>query len=396
MSNQLTTEKYSERIKNKNVIPLEEYIKHDIKIKHKCLICNYEFYKQPHEIIRKEWKCNNCNTNKNTRNINKNNLWAKNIELAKLLANPEDGYKYSHGSKIKVDWKCPDCGNIIKDKGINTVNKQGLSCSICGDKISYPEKLMANILKELNINFYTEKYFDWCVFKLKNKNYKCRYDFVFEYNNQNYIIETDGGLGHGNEPHSKSEYTKEELIYVDKMKDKLAKENNYKLIRIKCYPSNFEYIKNSVMNSDMNILFDLSKIDWNECNKNSLKSKVIAACELWNSGIKSTKQIGNILKLHKEAISGYLKRCSKIGLCDYDVNKALMDGRKNGSIISYQTNKRKIICKNTNEIFNSVTDASEHFNINRTCISACINKRQNYAGKHPVTGEKLFWEYYSN
>ena len=31
------------------------------------------------------------------------------------------------------------------------------------------------------------------------------------------------------------------------------------------------------------------------------------------------------------------------------------------------------------------------YGINRNKISECINQKRQYAGKHPVTGEKLSW-----
>lgn len=34
-----------------------------------------------------------------------NDMWATNLDVAKLLANPEDGYKYTQYSNKKVNWK---------------------------------------------------------------------------------------------------------------------------------------------------------------------------------------------------------------------------------------------------------------------------------------------------
>lgn len=378
----LTNKQYAEKIKNKNLIPLEQYIDTNTNIKHLCLICNYEFYDNPHHIGAKNWKCDSCFPNNLAVVVGINDMWTTNPDLAKLLVNSEDGYKYSYGSEKRVDFKCPDCGNIIKDKSIKKINDRGLSCPICADGISYPQKLVANVLKELNINFDTEQFFDWCIFKLKNKDYRGRYDFVFKLDNQNYIVEADGGLGHGKKLHYKSNKTHEDNIYIDRMKDVLAKENNYEMIRINCEPSDLDFIKNNILNSKLNNLFDLSSVDWEICHKNSLKSKVIEACDLWNSGIKSTTKICKILKLHSSTIISYLKKCAEIGLCDY-VPKPGISSRK--SIM------KKVKCINTNEIFNSIKEASLQYNING--ISACCRKVCKSAGIHPVTGEKLIWEF---
>ena len=80
-------------------------------------------------------------------------MWTTNPELAKLLADPQDGYKYMEHSGKYVDWKCPSCGNIIKHKQINMVSRQKLSCPKCSDKFPYTEKFMYSFLQELNINF---------------------------------------------------------------------------------------------------------------------------------------------------------------------------------------------------------------------------------------------------
>ena len=54
---------------------------------------------------------------------------------------------------------------------------------------------------------------------------------------------------------------------------------------------------------------------------------------------------------------------------------------------------RKIICVTTGEKFDCITYAAETYNASRTNISNCLNGRRKTAGKHPITGEKLKWEY---
>ena len=58
---------------------------------------------------------------------------------------------------------------------------------------------------------------------------------------------------------------------------------------------------------------------------------------------------------------------------------------------------KKVKCVTTNEIFNSIKEAREYFNIkSMSSISECCNKKRKSAGKHPITKEKLEWEYYEN
>src|ERR1035437_4433913 len=89
--------------------------------------------------------------------IGLNDMWTTNSELAQLLLNSDDGYKYTKSSSIKINWKCPECGNIIKNNAPHKINRYGLSCNRCSDGISYPEKFMSSLLFQLGIDFETEK-----------------------------------------------------------------------------------------------------------------------------------------------------------------------------------------------------------------------------------------------
>ena len=55
--------------------------------------------------------------------------------------------------------------------------------------------------------------------------------------------------------------------------------------------------------------------------------------------------------------------------------------------------RRKVKCITTGEIFNCIKEASEKYNINRGNICSCCKGKLKFAGKHPITKEKLVWEY---
>jgi len=317
--------------------------------------------------------------------IENNNMWITNPEQAKLLLNPEDGYKYTQCSGKKVDWKCPNCGNIIKNKRISDVHHHGLSCPICSDGVSYPEKFMYNLLKQLNVDFEYQKKFDWCKFmnyKIHNKINYGIYDFVIE--PMKLIIETDGGLGHGKIVHSKTHISKEESIYRDNIKTKLAIRHNYKLLRIDCIVSQFYYLKRSILHSELSELFDLSQIDWEKCGHDSLKSCKIMACNYWNKGF-STLDISHILQLHQNTITRYLKDCNEVGLCKYNSKDSyLINNEKARS-----KEKIKVRCISTGEIFDSIAEADRKYNAPN--ISNCCYGKRKSSGK--LNGIKLQWEF---
>lgn len=146
-----------------------------------------------------------------------NDLWTTDPDSAIWLENSEDGYKYSAGSNVKVNIKCPHCNRSLKPKAIFDIVRRGINCEYCGDKNSYPNKLMNNILKELNVCFDSEFMPDWCKFNLPDgKPTYGRYDFVLP--NIKYIIEMDSGLGHGNNIYTNSGKSKDEDIYRDSQK----------------------------------------------------------------------------------------------------------------------------------------------------------------------------------
>ena len=55
-------------------------------------------------------------------------------------------------------------------------------------------------------------------------------------------------------------------------------------------------------------------------------------------------------------------------------------------------NRRKVICITTGKIFNSVTEASNYYNVARNTISFCCKVKLKSAGKLK-DGTKLQWKY---
>ena len=61
-----------------------------------------------------------------------------------------------------------------------------------------------------------------------------------------------------------------------------------------------------------------------------------------------------------------------------------------------EAKKIPIYCPQLNEIFSSAKEAEEKYKscgVNRTKISACLHGDRKSSGKHPITGEKLTWEF---
>jgi transcription elongation factor Elf1 len=283
--------------KNNTLYPIEKYVGMNTRILFKC---NKSYY-IPHVILHSHNNigCIKCNNNFG-KNVIKgiNDLWTTDPEIAELLLDYEDGYKYSRSSNKKLLFKCPNCGNI-KTSVLNNVSLLGyLSCNICGDGISIPEKFVSNFLSMNNINYKYDNATEW-------SNRK-RYDFII---NDDIIIETHGEQHYGNSGKFKG-LTIEKQYQNDQYKKELALNNGIKYyIELDCRVSILKHLKNSILNSNIPKIFNLNldNFNWNDCYKKTIKSKVVIASNLYDKGLTIT-EISKILKCHYTTISRYLER----------------------------------------------------------------------------------------
>lgn len=311
--------------------------------------------------------CPYCDKYGNTILKGFNDMWTTNPELAKQLLNPEDGYKYMQMSSEKVEWKCLDCGHIIKDKRISDINTQGLPCIKCTDGFSYPEKIIYNILNELDISFVYEKKFNWAIGK--------RYDFYIEVNNMKIIIEIHGSQHYVRGFDKCGGRTVEQEQENDTIKEFLAKENGIdEYIIIDARYSEFNYIKERIINSGLLELLGHSSLNWSNVYKNSQKSIVLKTIEIWENGL-SIKEISNKLNISISTIIRYLKRGFEIGICNYNKEESFKRGYKNGK---YQS-KQVVLLGMNNDVkvnYKSISEASKE-----ECLSVgsvnyyCKNQR---------------------
>jgi len=380
-----THEDFVKELNNKNnkieVLGLYNIANDTIKVQ--CLKCTGIWEPLAASLLRGN-SCPYCCPSPKKILIGLNDMWTTNKELAKLLLNPEDGYKYTQHSSRKVSWKCPDCKKIIKNISINTVSRYGLSCSKCGDGISFPNKIGFNLLEQLNTNFIPEYSPKW----IKPK----RYDFWFMFNSKEYILEMDGKLGHGN-INLLSGQTAQETRDIDENKDILAKENNIEVIRIDCKESDLNYIKINLINSELNNIFDLSIINWDKLYKYACTNLVKVACDHWNSGIKNTREIREVIKLSHPTIVRYLKQGAELGWCDYDPKKEFKRNLEDNKIKSANATSKRVMCIETKEIFKSISEAAKNvINGSDSHISSCCKGKRKSCGRLE-DGTLLHWEY---
>lgn len=365
---------------NEVYIPLEKYINARTKIlvRHNCNKCkNHEWETTPANLLT-GYGCPVCSGR--TAKLGINTIWDTDRWMVDLGVSEEDAKRYSRCSGKKIIVTCPDCGTR-KGMTIDHIYKRKTIGCPCGDGRSYPEKFIYNLLKQLNLEFETEYSPDW----IKPK----RYDFHIKDNDC--IIETHGKQHYSNISNFSSYGGKklEEEKVNDRYKKETALKNGIKhYIELDCSESNMDYIKNSILNSKLAKLFDLSNIDWNKCAEFANKNIVKEVCEYWNNKreYETTKHIENIFKLNRNTIIAYLKRGNKLGWCNYNAKEEIMKcGSKSGKLFCKQVE----MFKNGQNLgrFPSVAElerqSEELFGIKlfRSAVSrVCNNKASQYKG----------------
>ncbi|HGD0580605.1 TPA: hypothetical protein ACH354_002268 [Clostridium perfringens] len=373
-----THEEFIKEIKDKygdEYTVLGEYKGANIKIKvrHNC---GCKWYITPANLLSRKG-CPVCSSSE--AKLGFNTIWDTDRWMCDLGVSEEDAKRYTSRSNKKITVKCPNCGKD-KEIRINQIyNNKSTSCS-CGDGKSYPEKFVMNLLEQLGLDFEIEYKPKW----IDNK----RYDLYIKDNNC--IIETHGEQHYEEKTFSSySGRTLEEEQLNDKYKKEIALQNGIKhYIELNCSESNMNYIKHSILNSELSELFDVSKINWKQCAEFANKNIVKEVCDYWNNRSKdeTTTDLGKMFKLDRTTIRNYLKRGNKLGWCNYDSKEEM---RKHG-IKAGGYNKKKVeIFKNGKSlgIFPSCAELSRQseklfgVKLNGGNISSnCNNKVTQYKG----------------
>lgn len=299
----------------------------------------------------------------------------------KYFSDINDAYTHTVSSNKKALIRCPDCGSERR-MTINKLTGRPYMCTICGDGISYPEKFMISVLKQLNIDFIqqlSKSNFEWCG--------SYRYDFYIP--SINMIVET-----HGNQHYEYTGFKNnlESVIKNDNDKLELAIRNNTKYCIINCRHSEKDYIKDSIFNTTLSDMFNLVDVDWDYCDRFATSNMVKTICDEWMSGNNNTMDISVKYRLNRSTVIDYLKRGSKINWCDYDAD---FEKSKNGVLCAAKNKKlfeKEVFMYNLNgEYLNSFESIS---NAGRFCglktysnISSCCNGNRNKAGGY-------IWRYF--
>ena len=251
-------------------------------------------------------RCPICSNHRILRGYN--DMWTTAPELAAYLENPEDGYKYTKGSNQILTWKCPKC-QYVYQRQPNQMSTYLNKCPACSDAVSYPEKFMAAVLRQISLPYEQQKMFDWANRK--------RYDFFI--GEMHLIIEVNG------KQHYEGMFSRnaDEMYEDDREKRELALANHIKeYITLDCRHSTIEWMRDAIMSSLLPTLlfFDEEDIDWEFCHQEALNSSTHEICEAYNHG-QTVKEIAIWFDCSQTTIRTHLKKGALLGLCDYDVAK---------------------------------------------------------------------------
>lgn len=374
MSSKLTNEEFQKRVltKNKNVEFLGEYVNALTPVLLKCKICGYDKWEfiPKSDLYRNTCGCPACRCRQI--NIGVNDLATTRPDLIQYLKNKEDGNLYSQKSGKSIICKCPICGKE-KIMRIATLSINGFSCDACGDGFSYPEKVIKNMLDQINVKYKYQKIFRWAINK--------RYDFYIP--SKSIIIEVQGEQHYTQSFKNLGARTLQEEKANDEEKKLLALKHNIKnYIQLDCRESDVEYIKQSILQSNIYSLLNLKNIDWDACNDFYNKSMQAQVLDLWNNGMGVT-EISNKLHISDTTIKKYLSNLSKLKLCYYNpqTNWDKTKFKKD----ALPCNTYYILCVENNRIFNGLKECAEYLitytglPINsRKILSACKNKEEAY------------------
>lgn len=315
--------------------------------------------------------CGKCAKNK------EDSVYYSANNFVKYFKDINDTYRYTIGSSAIVDTICPNCNNERRLKVGNMI-KRGFVCPNCSDGISYPEKFIAEFLKQGEIYFERQIKFDWAKTKI--------YDFYIP--SISCIIETHG-LQHYKKRTSMFKRTLEEERLNDTEKEKLATKNGIsEYIQLDCSLSEIEYIKNSILNSKIIDFICIDNIDFLLCGEKANKSMLKEVCDYWQkSEDKTIKNICNKFKISSGTAREYLKRGEQLGLCDYDANltRSLYLNKKNLG----KHKCKKIKCIELNKNFSSMKECSIYMEkitglpfLHSSLYLNCQGKRKQYKGYH--------------
>lgn len=291
-----------------------------------------------------------------------NSLWSIK-RIRPLIIDIEQAKSIAPKSHKKIKCRCEFCDREKMMRACDLVQKS-VTCEFCNRGTSYPELFFMAYLEIKNLKY---------DYQIRFEDSKRRIDFFVESIG---LVET-----HGKQHYKKDDYWYKTSSNSDNIKRQYAKENNITYIELDCRESTFDYIQKSINDCEY-----LPNIKSNE------KEKILKAIE-----DNKRYPIKEMVELYKSGMGTIeLAKKYKVGSPTTIANilrKHGIDLKVGGKKHNNSAKKFKVKCITTNEIYDSMTKASNVVGTHRNCIKIACEDNTKSAGKHPITGEKLYWEY---
>lgn len=297
-------------------------------------------------------------------------------DVAKYITPFEDAFSVTCRSHKKVTVKCDICGFERRQK-VADLSGNGFHCKMCDKGNSFPNRIIASLLRHNHIAFKTEHTFKW------SKKY--RYDiFIPEHNT---IIEMHGEQ-HYNDRVGWS--CLEDVQRRDAEKLALAVSNGitnyYTIPAISSAP---DYLRDSIEKSGVlkALKIQLDDAGWIAVVAAAQSSVARTCLQMWNGGDKDFESIGVAVGLSGATVYEYISCYSKMGLCDYEPTER----KEKNRISANKAHRRPVICVNDGSVFESIKVASILRGVSESSIQNCLAGRTRSAGKDKY-GNRLIWK----
>lgn len=308
----------------------------------KCDKCGYIYKRPPNQILR-GCGCGVCAGRVVAKGIN--DIPTTDPWMVKFFqGGAEEASNYTKGSSKKINPVCPFCGKVRNEPILisKLYARRGFSCS-CSDGISIPNKIIYEIMVQSKQNNQILSFEKEHMEKDRDGRRR-KFDMLFySLDNTPYFVEMDGGF-HGSIilKHRNEKDIPEEVFYADFVKDEIAEKKNIKLIRIDCFKSDLEYIKNNIYESELSKIIDLDTIDWNKVGESAMTNLMREICDYRNQHPEVfASDLEKIFPITKQIVRKYWKKGAKLNLCDYIPEEETK--RKN---VTLQANKRDLYVVN--------------------------------------------------
>ena len=239
---------------------------------------------------------------------------------------------------------------------------------------------MINFLDSLNIEYitqYSSKNAKWCS--------KYRYDFYLK--DYDCIIEVHGMQHYKNTSWSTYKDTHENDI--NKMN--LANNHVQRYIVLDVRKSELEYIKQSILQSELENLLCLYTYDinWSKIQKKTVLPILKQISDKYNNYSKNISELSKIFHCSNPTIVYYLKEASILNMCDYNPDKKRFEILKQNHANNSEIGSKPLMCVDDSRVFRNarilqdVSDSLYSKHLDYRAISAvCNNKRNTYKNLH--------------